>query len=262
MSDIEMEDIEIDQPRQLTNRQMSSLVSLWRLSHYRQAPFSSWSMLYSKRRPKKRHPMICFDTRTYNILREEQDDAMKKKQVHQHQIWQHVQDRLAEHNRILEQERAEESKAGRRQQQKVAVDSAATMDEEDNEDTRAPIVSGGLGVGDCDYDDAESSTVTSSASSSPDTTSKRKQTIRWGLQNNQTRRFDKTLPITLVKVPSVDTRPAKSALKVRTHHTILSSHTQKQIASKKSSTATTTTTDTKSASSTSASIRKSAMDFF
>lgn len=53
-----MEDIEIGQPKQLTDRQMSSLVSLWRLSHHRQAPLSSWTMLYTQRRPKRKSPMI------------------------------------------------------------------------------------------------------------------------------------------------------------------------------------------------------------
>ncbi|KAH7060225.1 hypothetical protein BKA57DRAFT_446626 [Linnemannia elongata] len=250
MADIEMEDIELGQPRQLTDRQMSSLVSLWRLSHYRQAPLSSWTMLYTQRRPKRKSPMICFDTKMYKLLREQQAEDMKKKQAHQHQIWQHVQDRLAEHNQILEQEKAEESKKARRQQQKEVVEAAATMDEEDNEDTAAPIIT-----------EDDSSTVTSSASTSPESTPAKKRSIRWGLQNNQTKRFDKTLPITLVKVPSVDTRPTKSALKVRTLHTIQSN--KQQHASKKSST--TTNTDTKkspSASSTPVSVRKHAVDFF
>ncbi|KAF9902438.1 hypothetical protein EC991_004953 [Linnemannia zychae] len=238
---------------------MSSLVSLWRLNHYRQAPLSSWTMLYTQRRPKRKSPMICFDTKMYKLLREQQDEEMKKKQAHQHQIWQHVQDRLAEHNQILEQEKAEESKKARRQQQKKAVEAAATMDEEDNEDTAAPIISAGAGL------DEDSSTVTSSASSSPDTTPAKKRSIRWGLQNNQTKRFDKTLPITLVKVPSVHTRPAKSALKVRTPHTIQnnSSKQQQQHASKKPS----KTTDTKASTSASSSkapvsARKHAVDFF
>ncbi|KAG0295846.1 hypothetical protein BGZ96_010859 [Linnemannia gamsii] len=254
MSDIEMEDIEIDQARQLTDRQMSSLVSLWRLSHYRQAPLSSWTMLYTQRRPKRKSPMICFDTKMYKLLREQQAEDMMKKQAHQHQIWQHVQDRLAEHNQILEQEKAEESKKTRRQQQKKVVEAAATMDEEDNEDTAAPIISTGV--------DEDSSTVTSSASTSPEATPAKKRSIRWGLQNNQTKRFDKMLPITLVKVPSVDTRPTKSALKVRTPHSI-QNHKQQQHASKKPSS--TTSTDTKkssSASSTPASVRKHAVDFF
>ncbi|KAG0273024.1 hypothetical protein BGZ95_011168 [Linnemannia exigua] len=257
MSDIEMEDIEIDQPKQLTDRQMASLVSLWRLNHFRQAPLSSWTMLYSQRRPKRKSPMICFDTKMYKLLREQQDEEMKKKQVHQHQIWQHVQDRLAEHNQILEQEKAEESKKARRQQQKEAVEAAATMDEEDNEDTAAPIISAAMV-------DEDSSTVTSSASSSPDATPAKKRSIRWGLQNNQTKRFDKTLPITLVKVPSVDTRPSKSALKVRTSHTIQNNNNkQQQHASKKPS----KINDTKASSSASSSktpvpARKHAVDFF
>ncbi|KAG0380371.1 MAG: hypothetical protein J3R72DRAFT_460400 [Linnemannia gamsii] len=256
MSDIEMEDIEIDQSKQLTDRQMASLVSLWRLNHFRQAPLSSWTMLYSQRRPKRKSPMICFDTKMYKLLREQQDEEMKKKQAHQHQIWQHVQDRLSEHNQILEQEKAEESKKSRRQQQKEAVEAAATMDEEDNEDTAAPIISAPMV-------DEDSSTVTSSASSSPDTTPAKKRSIRWGLQNNQTKRFDKTLPITLVKVPSVDTRPTKSALKVRTPHAIQNNKKQQQHASKKPS----KTNDTKASSSASSSkapvsARKHAVDFF
>jgi membrane protein involved in colicin uptake len=118
----------------------------------------------------------------YKLLREQQAEDMKKKQAHQHQIWQHVQDRLAEHNQILEQEKAEESKKARRQQQKEVVEAAATMDEEDNEDTAAPIISTGGA-------DEDSSTVTSSASTSPETTPAKKRAIRWGLQNNQTKRM-------------------------------------------------------------------------
>lgn len=118
-----------------------------------------------------------FDTKMYKLLREQQAEDMKKKQAHQHQIWQHVQDRLAEHNQILEQEKAEESKKARRQQQKQAVEAAATMDEEDNEDTAAPIIT-----------EDDSSTVTSSASTSPEATPAKKRSIRWGLQNNQTKR--------------------------------------------------------------------------
>ncbi|KAF8945919.1 hypothetical protein BGZ47_001746 [Haplosporangium gracile] len=251
MADIEMEDIEIGQPRQLTDRQMSSLVSLWRLSHYRQTPLSSWTMLYTQRRPKRRSPMICFDTKMYKLLREQQAEDMKKKQAHQHQIWQHVQDRLAEHNQILEQEKAEESKKARRQQQKEAVEAAATMDEEDNEDTAAPIIT-----------EEDSSTVTSSASTSPESTSAKKRSIRWGLQNNQTRRFDKTLPITLVKVPSVDTRPTKSALKARTPHTIQNNHKQQHASKKPASNAATDTKKSSSASSTPVFVRKHAVDFF
>ncbi|KAF9927894.1 hypothetical protein FBU30_002781 [Linnemannia zychae] len=253
---MEMDGIEASQPRQLTDRQMSSLVSLWRLSHYRQAPLSSWTMLYTPRRPKRKSPMICFDTKMYKLLREQQEEELKKKQAHQHQIWQHVQDRLAEHNKILEQERAEESKRSRRQNQKEAVNAAATMDEEDNEDTSAPIIAPGAKLGESD-----SSTVTSS-SSSPDTTSPpKKRSIRWGLQNNQTKRFDKTSPITLVKVPSVDTRPSKSALKVRTPNTIQNTPKQPQNATKKSLSS---NTDTKTSSSASHSIpaRKHAVDFF
>lgn len=71
------------------------------------------------------------------------------------------------------------------------------------------------------------------------------------------------LPITLVKVPSVHTRPTKSALKVRTPHSIQNNNKQQQHASKKPSS--TTSTDTKkssSASSTPASVRKHAVDFF
>ncbi|KAF9542372.1 hypothetical protein EC957_002107 [Mortierella hygrophila] len=251
MADIEMEDIEIGQPKQLTDRQMSSLVSLWRLSHYRQAPLSSWTMLYTQRRPKRKSPMICFDTKMYKLLREQQAEDIKKKQAHQHQIWQHVQDRLAEHNQILEQEKAEESKKTRRQQQKEAVEAAATMDEEDNEDTAAPVIT-----------EDDSSTVTSSASTSPEATPAKKRSIRWGLQNNQTKRFDKTLPITLVKVPSVDTRPTKSALKVRTPHTIQSNNKQQHASKKPSTTITTDTKKSRSAYSSSVPVRKHAVDFF
>lgn len=36
--------------------------------------------------------------------------------------------------------------------------------------------------------------------------------------------FDKTQPITLVNVPAVDKRPTKSALKIRTHHSVNNPH--------------------------------------
>jgi hypothetical protein len=74
--------------------------------------------------------------------------------------------------------------------------------------------------------------------------------------------FDKMLPITLVKVPSVDTRPIKSALKVRTPNSIQNNNKQQQHASKKPSSTPTDTKKSSSASSTPASVRKHAVDFF
>jgi len=47
---------------------------------------------------------FSFDTKTYELLRKQQDEQLKAKQLHQHQIWQHVQDRLAEQNKALEKE--------------------------------------------------------------------------------------------------------------------------------------------------------------
>ncbi|KAF9387214.1 hypothetical protein CPB97_002798 [Podila verticillata] len=198
MSDVEMEDIEIA-PRQLSDRQMTVLVSLWRLSHYKQAPWSSWSILYSRRRPKNRarSPMICFDTATYEMLRKQQEEELKARQLHQHQIWQHVQDRLAEQNRLVEEEEKQQRKGENSNGKK-------------NKKSAAASASNGS---------SSSSTVGSDGSISPEfSPTKPKRSIRWGLQNNMIKKFDKTQPITLVNVPAVDKRPTKSALKIRTHH--------------------------------------------
>lgn len=59
--------------------------------------------------------------------------------------------------------------------------------------------------------------------------------------------FDKTQPITLVNVPAVDKRPTKSALKIRTHHSVNNPHHKP--------------TDTK-ANTNSTPARKHAVDFF
>ncbi|KAF9199044.1 hypothetical protein BGZ49_010886, partial [Haplosporangium sp. Z 27] len=48
---------------------------------------------------------LDFDTKAYEILKEQQEEDTKVKQMHQHHIWQHVQDRLAEQNKILEEEK-------------------------------------------------------------------------------------------------------------------------------------------------------------
>ncbi|KAF9279336.1 hypothetical protein BGZ68_007973 [Mortierella alpina] len=242
---MEIDAIEMEEPRQLSERQLASLVGLWRLSHYRQAPWSSWSILYSPRRPNRRtrSEMISFDTTTYEALRKQQEDLLKKKQLHQHQIWQHVQDRLAEHNKVLEQEKAEKQQTELQEKSKKGKGAPA-----DKDDTPSPIVS-----------TASSSTVTS-AGGSPEVTSPTKRSIRWGLQNNMTRRFDKTVPITLVPVPAVDKRPTKSALKVRTPPAI-NKPRGKRVTSititKKSS----TDTNSQTAPGTT-SIRKHAVDFF
>ncbi|KAF9192395.1 hypothetical protein BGZ50_008525 [Haplosporangium sp. Z 11] len=161
--------------------------------------------------------MICFDTPIYELLKKQQEEELMKKQIHRHQIWQHVQDRLAEQNKILEQEMPQ-SKKSKKQQLKAEV----AMD----------------GI----------STTTSGSS----TTASPKRSIRWGLQNNTTKRFDKTVPLTLVPVPAVDKRPIKSALKVRTTHTIQNHHHSKTsiLTSGTKSTKTTTTTASSSATTT------------
>ncbi|KAF9166901.1 hypothetical protein BGX21_004558 [Mortierella sp. AD011] len=259
MSGIEVEDIQIDQPNQLTDRQLSSLVSLWRLSHYKQAPLSTWSILYSRRRPRRsRGPILCFDTKTYEILRQQREDDFKKKQLHQHQIWQHVQDRLAEQNRILEQEKTGKAKTKAQGNEELQFPSVKTAIKINVSDLASPDLS-----------------PTSSYSSSPTITSgscspelnPTKRSIRWGLHNNMTKRFDKTSPITLVTVPATDKLPGKSALKVRTAHTI-----QKQPPKSTKTTATTTTTTTTTITTTSTANtaapnnnhppRKRAVDFF
>ncbi|KAG0094988.1 hypothetical protein BGZ93_006464 [Podila epicladia] len=230
MSDVEMEDIEIS-PRQLSDRQMTVLVSLWRLSHYKQAPWSSWSILYSRRRPKNRSrsPMICFDTATYEMLRKQQEEELKKRQLHQHQIWQHVQDRLAEQNKILEEEEKQQGKGVNRNGKKNKLAGAASSTANGS---------------------SSSSTVVSDVSVSPESSpAKAKRSIRWGLQNNMIKKFDKTQPITLVNVPAVDKRPTKSALKIRTHHSINNPHHKP--------------TDTKANNNTNGTpARKHAVDFF
>ncbi|KAG0215411.1 hypothetical protein BGX28_010116 [Mortierella sp. GBA30] len=183
---------------------------------------------------------MCFDTATYDLLRDQQEQLLKKKQQHQHQIWQHVQDRLAEHNKVLEQEKAQEKHM-------PVQGTKATKKQKSSRSLKEDEISSS----------ASSSTVTS-ASGSPETASPTKRSIRWGLQNNTTKRFDKTIPITLVPVPAVDKRPTKSALKVRTPHTIRSSHTS-SIAT--ATAATKHKSDTNTQSST-IPIRKHAVDFF
>ncbi|KAI1295956.1 hypothetical protein EDD11_007685 [Mortierella claussenii] len=282
MSDMEIDDITVDQARQLTERQLSSLTSLWRLSHYKQAPWSSWSILYSRPRFRRsRSPMLVFDTDTYQILKEHQEQELKRKQIHQHHIWQHVQDRLAEQNRILEEEKAqaaetsslssssgEKSKnqkkgqeAGARgKQETVAVSTTMNLDEGD-----LPSLS----------PTSSSSTVTSGSGSPETTSAPLKRSIRWGLQNNMVKKFDKTSPITLVTVPAVDKLPSKSALKIRTAHTIQRKTTAVNRSGKPMATSTTTATTTTTTATTTAitpknntsnkrepPARKRAVDFF
>lgn len=107
---------------------------------------------------------ISFDTATYEMLRKQQEEELKKRQLHQHQIWQHVQDRLAEQNKILEEEenkqRKGETSKGKKNKKAGAASSAANGS-------------------------PPSSTVGSDASISPESSPiKAKRSIRWGLQNN------------------------------------------------------------------------------
>ncbi|KAG0309365.1 hypothetical protein BGZ98_003160 [Dissophora globulifera] len=203
MADMEIDTIQIqDAPKQLTNRQMSSLVSLWRLGHYKQAPWSTWSILFSQRRPKRsKSPMLCFDTPTYEMLRKQRDEELERKQRHQHQIWQHVQERLAEQQRILDEEENLPAK-----QKGIAITPLTTSTTTTVQGLVSPVLS-----------TTSSATLSSgSGSGSPDSTPT-KRSIRWGLQNNMIK----------LDVPSVDTRPVKSALKVRTVNTIQKDQHQK-----------------------------------
>ncbi|KAG0215597.1 hypothetical protein BGX31_000814 [Mortierella sp. GBA43] len=156
--------------------------------------------------------MYCYDTTTYQWLVEQRNAALKAKQLHQHKIWQHVQDRLAEQNEIIEEEVLEMAGA-------QGISGSDTTD--NDEDTTLP----------------DSSQLTP-----------RKRTIRWGLQNNTTKRFEKTSPITLVTIPAFDKRPIKGVLKIRTESTIQSQDTLPIKASTTrraaSTTLTTTTTTT------------------
>ncbi|KAG0358765.1 hypothetical protein BC939DRAFT_461285 [Gamsiella multidivaricata] len=250
MNDMEIEDVQVDQPRQLTDRQLASLISLWRLSHYKQAPWSTWSILYSQRRPRRsRAPMLCFDTPTYKLLKQQQEEDLQKKQMHQHHIWKHVQDRLTEQNEILEQEKVQKSAQGKKSKNQQKRASGVTVSTDMDTSGSSPVLS----------PTSSSSTVTSD-SGSPKNTTPIKRSITWRLQNNTVKRFDKTSPITLVSVPAVDKRPVKSALKVRTSQTI-----QKTTATKTTTTTTTTTTksntNTKNASAAGLA-RKHAVDFF
>lgn len=97
------------------------------------------------------------------MLRKQQEEELKARQIHQHQIWQHVQDRLAEQNRLMEEEEKQHRK-GENSNGKKNKKSAAT-----------PASNGS----------SSSSTVGSDGSISPEfSPAKPKRSIRWGLQNN------------------------------------------------------------------------------
>ncbi|KAI8602971.1 hypothetical protein EDD21DRAFT_370381 [Dissophora ornata] len=275
MSDMEIDDIQVGQPKQLTDRQLTFLVSLWRLNHFKQAPWSSWSILYSQRRPKRsKAPMLCFDTPTYDSLVKQREEELKKKQLHQHQIWQHVQDRLAEQNRLLEEEEEEQvlTKVNGLVQGKQQGVSGKKSKKQQKDATMAAvsvsITATGVAAADLALpllSPTSSSTITS-GSGSPETTPI-KRSIRWGLQNNMTKKFDKTSPITLVDVPAFDKRPTKSALKVRTAHVIQKGHHHHKNPSNKTASTTATKAAAQIAIAAAANTngppaRKQAMDFF
>lgn len=97
------------------------------------------------------------------MLRKQQEEELKARQLHQHQIWQHVQDRLTEQNRLMEEEEKQQRK-GENSNGKKNKKSAATS------------ASNGS---------SSSSTVGSDGSISPESSpAKPKRSIRWGLQNN------------------------------------------------------------------------------
>ncbi|KAF9111034.1 hypothetical protein BGX27_005495 [Mortierella sp. AM989] len=181
-----------------------------------------------------------FDTTTYNILRQQQDEDFRKKQFHQHQIWQHVQDRLAEQNKILEQEKVKQPKTQSKGNQLLHISPAEALEES----TAMEVTVSDIASPDLSISSSSSSSTVTSGSCSPEL-NPTKRSIRWGLQNNMIKRFDKTSPITLVTVPAIDKRPSKSALKVRTSNII-----QKQSFKTTKTTTTTTTTTTATTTST------------
>jgi hypothetical protein len=100
-------------------------------------------------------------------MKQQQAEARKQKQQHQRQIWQHVQSRLTEYNKILEEERA-----------LAGIEQPAEPQPRMTKRQRA--------LANAAADAIEFSEELSQPSSS-DTSGKR--SIRWGLQNNTTKRM-------------------------------------------------------------------------
>ncbi|KAG0347196.1 hypothetical protein BG004_008235 [Podila humilis] len=173
--------------------------------------------------------MICFDTTTYEMLRKQQEEELLARQLHQHQMWKHVQDRLAEQNKILE----EEEKNFKKNKTLTKKNGIAVLP--NNNSTGSGSASS-----------SSSKTGTSTGSSTPESLSSTKRSIRWGLQNNMTKKFDKNQPLALENVPAMDKRPTKSALKIRMKLPTKSTDTKAQAAAVAATTpeqtATTTTT--------------------
>ncbi|KAG0244673.1 hypothetical protein BGW41_006912 [Actinomortierella wolfii] len=146
-----------------------------------------------------------FDTEMYEKLVKLQEEERRQQQLRQHRIWQHVQERVAQQQKLLEEEEAAAA---------AAAAASTSTPSTTNGDTNAAVQA--LFA---DLNAELSSSTTSSkvpALKDPSTFQKHKRSIRWSLQNNTIRRFDKNMPLQNVKLPPTDSRPAKSALKVRT----------------------------------------------
>ncbi|KAF9899274.1 hypothetical protein BX616_003127 [Lobosporangium transversale] len=219
---MEDKDIQLNRPKQLSSGQMASLVSLWRLSHYKQAPWSSWSILFSPPRVRRSRPRILeLDSEFYDEIMGQREEILKQKQLQRHQIWKHVQDRVAEQNRILEEEKAQEKQQPQQPGQQQQQQGAQKKKGKNKQPRNDPLTTASITAMEIDpslLSPTSSSSTVTSGSGSPDSSPKR--SIRWGLHNNMIKKFDKTRPITLVAIPALDKRPVKSALKVRTEHTI------------------------------------------
>ncbi|KAF9973518.1 hypothetical protein BGZ73_003260 [Actinomortierella ambigua] len=175
---------------------------------------------YYFRRRHRRHSSI--NTELYQKLLEIQREEQKQKQLRQHRIWQHVQDRIARQQQLLDEEEAEAKKAAEAAavtaQQEAATSTEPSTASSKSKDTNAAVQAL---FADLNAELAASASKGKGSSNvpalkDPSTFQKHKRSIRWGLQNNTIRRFDKNIPLQDVKLPPMDRRPTKSALKVRT----------------------------------------------
>ncbi|KAG0232907.1 hypothetical protein BGW42_007816 [Actinomortierella wolfii] len=139
--------------------------------------------------PKMATEAIAYD-QMYEKLVKLQEEERRQQQLRQHRIWQHVQERVAQQQKLLEEEEAAAAAA--------AAAASTSTPSTANEDTNAAVQALFADL------NAELSSSTASskvpALKDPSTFQKHKRSIRWSLQNNTIR----------------NSRPAKSALKVRT----------------------------------------------
>ncbi|KAG0254042.1 hypothetical protein DFQ27_007077 [Actinomortierella ambigua] len=180
---------------------------------------------------RHRHRNASFDTVLYKKLLELQQEEQKQKQLRQHRIWQHVQDRVARQQQLLDEEEAEATKAAAAAAGATTTTAAeatpSTASSTTSKDTNAAVQAlfadlnaefaaptASMTAANANGSSKASSKVP--ALKDPSAFQKHKRSIRWGLQNNTVRRFDKDIPLKDVRLPPVDRRPTKSALKVRT----------------------------------------------